>query len=439
MQYPPYPLSSRARSIIFAVFTSLFLTIAPTVSLYTAGYRLSLHPLALRRVGVLSVDIEPNDAIVYLNNVRVVNSIPMRISDLVPGTYNLRIEKNGYLSWVKDIVIEDNKTTYIKDTTLFLVNTPEAIESNDTLRDVFPSHDGKYIVEKFQIVDQTKFVLFDTAQELATPILSHTNSSTANIVWSEKSNTLAIFEQKASSTNILVLEANNPTHYSNFHISGMPKYYQWKENFYKNTFLFTLDDFIYTLDAQKIYPPKALQTTSSVFFQDSNNADWYFDPINKSLENTKESVYLGVNTIQKIVDINTNRAIVQTESGLLIAGRDEKKEIKSIGTKNFFYDVDRKEYIAWSPYELWTMYDNGTIALLNRTSEEIQSVVALDKTGELLVVTGDKLLGFNPGYYVTHEILSAVQVLRVTADKQKRTLYFFGTWQEKKGLYKLKY
>ena len=439
MNYPPYHLSNRTRSIIFAVFTGVFLIAAPTLSLYTAGYRLNTGSFGISRIGVLSVDIIPKDATTLLNGKMVGTSLPLRLTNLTPGTYNLRIEKSGYLPLIKDIVIEQNKTTYIKDLSLFAPTNPDPVELNDTLRDIAWSFNGNFLVEKFQVGTSTKLTMFDTIQELTTPIETKHPDTEQNIFWSEKSNTVAILEQQTSSTNVMVLAGAAPLQKTSLKIFGHVSNWQWKQNFYKDMFVVRSGQLVYTFDTTKVSDPQTLSTTSSLWYVDNDDQDWFFDENSKSLIGEKENLYLGVSDVKKIVDINKNRAIVQTNAGLTIVVRDDKKEVKNISTTNFFYDDNRKEYIAWSPWELWTVYQDGHVTLLNRMSEAIVQVAALDETGQLLVVTSDKLLGFNPGYYLTQEILSGVHVEKAAVNEETRTIYFFGTWNQKKGLYKLKY
>ncbi len=442
MNYPPYPLSSRARNVIFAVFTVLFFIISPLVTLYTAGYRLDFHSFRITKIGVLSIDILPNDARVYLNDKHIDQNIPMRVSNLSAGSYHLRIEKDGYLPWIKDIVIEENKTTYIKNITLFAVHTPEIIENTESLYDIFPSRDGNYILEKFVSSTETKLVLFDTIKEVSTMLPTSTFSAN-KIFWSEQNTLLALLSMVSTTIQSTVLSADDISTYSTLNTTGTLQGYQWKENFYNENLLLHIDNLLYKINPKDdVQEAEQTHTSSSIFFRENNKDDWYFDSHTKTLVqigNTKNNIILPNENIKRIVDINNKRIILKTDTGLLIINRDEKQETKSIATPNFFYDIERKEYIAWSEWELWTVYENGQVALLNRMSEEIQDVEAFDKTGELLVVTKDKILGFNPGYYLTHQIISGVQIEKISIDKKNKWIYFFGTWENKKGLYKLKY
>ncbi len=442
MNYPPYPLSSRARNVIFAVFTLLFFIISPLVTLYTAGYRLDIQSFRITKIGVLSIDILPNDAQVYLNDKHINQNIPMRVSNLSAGSYHLRIEKDGYLPWIKDIVIEENKTTYIKNISLFAIHTPEAIETNATLIDIFPSRDGNYILEKFVSTTETKLVLFDTAQELS--VVLPTSTFTAdNIFWSEKNTLIAMLTSVSNTLHSTILMASDINNTASLTTTGTLQGYQWKESFYNENLLLHIDDLLYKINTKDtVLEGEDTYTSSSIFFRENNSDNWYYETTTKTLVqigNPKNNIIIPNENIKKIVDINDKRIILKTDNGLLVVSRDEKQETKSIATANFFYDIDRKEYIAWSEWELWTIYENGQVALLNRMSEEIQDVEAFDKTGELLIVTKDKILGFNPGYYLTHQIISGVHVEKISVDKKNKWIYFFGTWNEKKGLYKLKY
>ena len=119
MNYPPYHLSKRSRTLIFSLFTGIFLVLAPSIALYAAGYRLNIDSFGISRIGVLSVDILPNDASIFLNQKLVAKNLPLKLTNLTPGTYHLKIEKEGYLPWTKDITIEENKPPISKTLVFF--------------------------------------------------------------------------------------------------------------------------------------------------------------------------------------------------------------------------------------------------------------------------------------------------------------------------------
>jgi len=442
MNYPPYHLSKRSRRIIFALFSIIFLIVAPAVALYTAGYRLHFNSWSLDRIGVLSVDTLPSDAEVSLNNELVSTSLPLRLTNMIPGTYHLRIQKEGYLPWSKDIVIDEHKTTYIKDFSLLFKGTPASIETNDTLVDIFPSSDGKFLIEKFQTSTQTQLTLLSTEEERATEIFRESSEIDVIADWSERSNIAAIMKTIASSTEVLVLRGENPKEISRLTLPGPIDHFNWRENFYRDRLLIQFKNTLYSLDASEVDDPETIRTTSTIFYRENEGNDWYFETETKTLKNIQngsQDIYVGNYTIREVIDINGNRVILKTDEGLLVIQRNTAEEITPVPTPHFFYDATRNEYIAWSPWEVWTIYQNGEVALLNRMSEAIQQVLAIDDTGALLIVTSNKLLGFNPGYYVTQEILTDISVQKAAVDKRNKVIYFLGSWQGQKGLYKLRY
>ena len=95
--------------------------------------------------------------------------------------------------------------------------------------------------------------------------------------------------------------------------------------------------------------------------------------------------------------------------------------------------------LEWSPWELWTIYPNGATALLNRTSDKINFVIPLDKYGLLLLASENKITGFNPGYYVTHELFSNGKIDSIGADITNRKIYFLGEVGQKRGVWELEY
>ena len=98
--------------------------------MYTAGYRYDWSNHKIMQTGVLSIDAEPTNVEVFLNDVRIEKSMPIRLPNRAPGTYKLVMKKSGYREWSKDIIIESRKTTYVRDITLFKMDIPEQILNN---------------------------------------------------------------------------------------------------------------------------------------------------------------------------------------------------------------------------------------------------------------------------------------------------------------------
>jgi len=135
MDYPKTNLNRRVRIIIMSFFIFSFFVISPIVISYTVGYRYDWKKREIRQTGVINIDIKPKDSSIYLNNIKINQTIPIKLNNRAPGIYNVKIQKEGYHDWIKDVNIESKKTTYIKDITLFKQSLPIKI-----LEDIDPSN-----------------------------------------------------------------------------------------------------------------------------------------------------------------------------------------------------------------------------------------------------------------------------------------------------------
>src|SRR3989344_4788562 len=93
-------MTLKVRRIISLIFILLFLTIAPAIVLYAAGFKFN-----------------KNNFIVT----------PAKIKNLLPGEYNLSLELNGYSGWQKKLTIYPGSSTFAEDIYLFKNDLPVQI------------------------------------------------------------------------------------------------------------------------------------------------------------------------------------------------------------------------------------------------------------------------------------------------------------------------
>ncbi len=110
------------------VATSTFLIIITTVIfLYTSGYRVLREEsvnVDFKRTGMISAKSIPEGANVYLNGVLKTASNDT-IQALDPGTYQLRIVRNGFVTWEKDVEVFAELVT---DITAVLISQSPRLE-----------------------------------------------------------------------------------------------------------------------------------------------------------------------------------------------------------------------------------------------------------------------------------------------------------------------
>lgn len=151
-------MNLKTRRILYISFIIAFFLITPPVLFYAAGYKFNLeNGLKMEKTGAFIVDSQPRNADIYINGKlqqaffknylsQEKNNIktPAKIKNLLPGEYEVRMELEGYLPWVKKLTIPPNTSTYAEDVFLFKKGLP-ALAEQGKIVDYAMSPDKKKI------------------------------------------------------------------------------------------------------------------------------------------------------------------------------------------------------------------------------------------------------------------------------------------------------
>lgn len=114
-----------AREVLQLTMSSLLLIgTTTTLYLYSKGYRLQKaeeKTVNLKMTGMVNIKSHPEGANVYLNGV-LITATDNTISGVEPGRHLLKIAKNGYVTWTKEIEVFPELVTDI--TALLISQTP---------------------------------------------------------------------------------------------------------------------------------------------------------------------------------------------------------------------------------------------------------------------------------------------------------------------------
>ena len=102
------PKSSRTRFVYFIIFFLVFLAVAPFILLYSFGYNWTKN-FSLLQTGGVYVYSSETGAQLYLDN-KLDNSTSvfqhgLLVKDLRPDTYGIKLVKDGYIDWRKNIEV----------------------------------------------------------------------------------------------------------------------------------------------------------------------------------------------------------------------------------------------------------------------------------------------------------------------------------------------
>lgn len=190
--------------VTLAVTLTILLIVSGIVMFFAQGYRIDIGNRNLEQTGILTVNSLPEGALIFLNE------IPQDVTDnsiqgLKPGTYDLRLEKEGYQSWTRTVEISVGRVTQhtallislfpeIKPLTLTGVNNPQVsldgqkiVYTTSQAQNNLPTQSGVWLLEltsrPFNIASRPTLLLTDT------PTLPY---SAAKISWGGDNQSLVL-------------------------------------------------------------------------------------------------------------------------------------------------------------------------------------------------------------------------------------------------------
>lgn len=135
-------MTKQTRRRLFYLFAFIFFATIPLLVFYTQGYRIDLKEFKPVKTGGIDLDISNPGTKIYLNGkleketVFIFNRAVFR--NIPQGTYDIGIEKDGYINWGKDIEVEASRVSKYINIRLF----PEEMRKTvlaDELTSAFPS------------------------------------------------------------------------------------------------------------------------------------------------------------------------------------------------------------------------------------------------------------------------------------------------------------
>jgi dipeptidyl aminopeptidase/acylaminoacyl peptidase len=106
-------LEAVKRLIIFAASLTIVFIVAAILVTFGRGYRLNLDERKISGTGILSITSIPDGATIYINDEEK-GGTDTSVQNLEPGKYEIRLVKEGYSSWEKEIEIVKEKITPIE-------------------------------------------------------------------------------------------------------------------------------------------------------------------------------------------------------------------------------------------------------------------------------------------------------------------------------------
>jgi len=109
----------RIRAILFYLSLAIFLIGLPFILSFALSYKFDTRTLKFTKTGLIDLKTQPQGAKVYLDAKLLNERTPTTINEILPGTYNIRLELENHYSWFSEISVEAGKVTRLDKIILF--------------------------------------------------------------------------------------------------------------------------------------------------------------------------------------------------------------------------------------------------------------------------------------------------------------------------------
>lgn len=461
MEYPGTRFTRPIRLALLISLIIVFFVISPLIIMYTAGYRYDWQHGLLKETGAINIDVEPETASVYLNNVKLQEKIPVRMNNIIPAKYTVRITNPEYFDWTKEIEVKNKQTNYIKEITLLKKSKPEILVAGNIINFAISSN-GRFLMYAVKENNATTLWLWDNNSKQTNLLFRWSGHSTPNIVWAEKNNYAVVTSDTLPYTELFVIDTTNPAkqidiskgtaiHKFQWTNSVEPQlYYSTKENFYlyfpatQKTQIITANNFVdWYVENGQLWTLGLNSTTQQYML--TKDTLGFSQVINQFEQNKLEII---IDSDPQEPNTNIGIAIAQQNTALLytnIMGRMflvNDNKLQPMQIENFLISKYNNWWLLWSHLELWSYNENEIPYLLNRSGQQLQEVIPLDQYNTLALVWADNTTALFPYYSVSHKLLDGT-ISNVAADTENKILYFIQNDdnQDKtdNGIWKLNY
>jgi hypothetical protein len=145
-------MDKKIRNFLIVIFGIIFILAIPTVILYSQGYRFDFETKKIIKTGGFAFKTYPKSCEIYLNDkfVKKTDFIfgEVFIKNLLPKKYNVKIKKQGLLTWEKNLEVREKMVTEAKNVILFPEKPNFSLLFSDIENYYFSPDGNKIILEK---------------------------------------------------------------------------------------------------------------------------------------------------------------------------------------------------------------------------------------------------------------------------------------------------
>ena len=368
---------------MFIFLVIVFLVGGPFLIMYSQGYRFDMEKFLFLETGGMYVKAYPNDVSVSIDN-KFENktsafSRDLLVQNLLPEEHDIKIEKDNYRKWEKNLLIEKKKVAEAKYVILFPNEIPFAKASEGVLSFFKFPNDNRLI-----LIKEKGLYIFDQDKNEETQILAEKQmvANIKDIIFSKSGKKIILATEKGSyylvNTESKVI---SPSLIKNFNIKTK------NISFDPNN-----DSFVFFESNSQLYKMNIdKRTTPQLFKENKIKSSALYGDIMYTLEEDgnliKTSILLNnPDTLTKTpfdINLSNSYSIIQMEGQVFLI---ENKKIAYM-LKNGLFEkiIESNNELLYSPfYDKILFVSNNEIRLL--FLKDIDSTF-FKKSGEMVFIS----------------------------------------------------
>jgi hypothetical protein len=388
-------MTRKTRTILFLLCSSLLLFTAPTIILYSQGYRFDFEAKKIVQTGGFYAKTLPKSAEIYINEkLRKKTDFlfgTALIKNLLPKNYEIEIKKQGYYPWKKSLEIKEKQVTEAKNVVLISKN-PDFTLSDKNIKDFWFSPNLQKIILKKENEKGWVLDIFDVKQETRTLLISENEllgADISDLAWSQDSNKVLL----KTLNSFFVLELTNPFVIFPLDFLGKNvKEISFDPNNTKKIFSIgssTTTNSLLQTDYRKKEISNVILTNLITYKNSGENIYWLSDKGFLYQSNFKGKILEVLNSKPLSLKPEANYEIYNNAGKIFLKENNslyllnEKKNFEKIywAIKDFKFSSDNKKIAYFSNSEIWIFFleqeygqpqkQRGEKVFLTRFSEKI--------------------------------------------------------------------
>ena len=449
-------MSERFRKILFIFFIGGFIVITPLVMLYAAGYEFSFEAGKIQKTGMLNIVTDPKGAKVYLNDklqsetsfaglIKKSNlvSTPVKIKNLLPGEYKVRLEADGYWTWEKKVYLNPGEAINLDQVILVRKDIPLMATSEPISGVVLSPDKSEYLC-----LEKNQCGVFSVSGENLYPLTDKVCSAN-NLAWSSDGSRLIIGEA------LYYLNGGSAQKQNDFPgaIPKAAKLFKFDLKDSSNLYYYNAKNiYRYSLNQAAIEPIVKTDAAPDDLLVSGNDLDYITRIGNKAfliaydLSAKKETrrIELPYSDGYQLKDYKNNLLTLLDSRRKILYLIDPaaftplKETIQSV---NVAYWIDSTSLLYANDFEIWKIdAASGAKELFTRISTPIKDVI-WHPSGDFIIFSTENSINLLETSGPEKKIIELVKLDQVSApvlDENGEIIYFYGAIREKKGIYKLR-